>query len=290
MARTADLGYGAAHQRLRRRLQAIVDSGAAVCWRCRRPVLPGSRWHVGHDDVDRSQYASDEPIEHAACNIGARKRLHARRVRARELVADLVMAVATIKGSQVPTTSSAPDYASTLGAEIAELCALCGLVLDEAQRHIMDRGLGRLEDGQWAAPEVAIVVSRQNLKSVCLAARELAGLFLIGEKLIVHSAHEFATSLESFRLLVALIEEGDLSKEIKSVSRSHGDEGIELHGGQRIRFRTRTRGGGGASRAIALLYDEAQMLAEDALAASLPRSPRDRTRRRGTPALPLIRW
>jgi hypothetical protein len=54
-------------------------------------------------------------------------------------------------------------------------------------------------DGKWAAFEVGLNVARQNGKGSILEARELAGLFLLGERLIIHSAHEFATSLEAFR-------------------------------------------------------------------------------------------
>ena len=50
------------------------------------------------------------------------------------------------------------------------------------------------------------MVSRQNGKGAILEARELAGLFLLGERLIIHSAHQFDTSLEGFRRLLYLIE------------------------------------------------------------------------------------
>jgi hypothetical protein len=46
------------------------------------------------------------------------------------------------------------------------------------------------------------VVPRQNGKGTILEARELAGLFLLGERLLIHSAHEQDTSLEHFRRLL----------------------------------------------------------------------------------------
>jgi hypothetical protein len=122
---------------------------------------------------------------------------------------------------------------------------MAGLVLDPWQAFVLEHALGERADGRWAAFEVGVVVSRQNGKGAILEARELAGLFLLGERLVVHSAHQFDTSLEAFRRLLGLIEDTpDLDRRVKRVSRSHGEEGIELKGGQRIRFRTRTKGGG----------------------------------------------
>jgi len=55
------------------------------------------------------------------------------------------------------------------------------------------------------------------------------GLFLFGERLIIHSAHQFDTSKEAFNRILMLIENApDLDKEVARVSRSHGEEGVEL--------------------------------------------------------------
>ncbi|MGY4986484.1 hypothetical protein [Streptomyces nigrescens] len=64
---------------------------------------------------------------------------------------------------------------------------------------------GRMEP-RWAAFEVGLVVSRQNGKGSLLEARELAGLFLFGERLIIHSAHQFDTSKEAFERILMLVE------------------------------------------------------------------------------------
>lgn len=131
--------------------------------------------------------------------------------------------------------------------------------------------LGQREDGKWAAFEVGLVVSRQNGKGAILEARELAGLFLLRERLIIHSAHQFDTALEAFRRLLWLIEETpDLASQVKRVSRSHGEEGIELKTGERIRFRTRTKGGGRGFSADCLILDEAMVLPESGYGSLLP--------------------
>src|SRR5690606_27952937 len=114
-------------------------------------------------------------------------------------------------------------------------------------------------------------VPRQNGKGGVLEARELAGLFLLGERLIVHSAHEFATAEEALERMVALIEGcPDLSRRVKAVKRSHGQEGIYLTNGQRLRYRTRTKGGGRGFTADCVILDEAMVLPEAFIGALMP--------------------
>lgn len=43
-----------------------VAAGLVCCWRCRRPIPPGSDWHLGHDDGDRRVIRGPE---HPACNL-----------------------------------------------------------------------------------------------------------------------------------------------------------------------------------------------------------------------------
>jgi hypothetical protein len=62
---TTKRGYGNAHQRERARWAPIVAEGGASCARCGRPIMPGSRWDLGHHDRDRSIYAGPE---HRRCN------------------------------------------------------------------------------------------------------------------------------------------------------------------------------------------------------------------------------
>ena len=157
------------------------------------------------------------------------------------------------------------------GGEAVELAALAGLHLDGWQQHVLRNALGERADGSWAAFEVGVCVPRQNGKGAILEARELAGLFLLGERLIIHSAHQFDTSLEAFRRLLQLIEDTpDLDAEVAKVSNAHGEEGITLRSGSRIRFRTRTKGGGRGFSADCLILDEAMFLAESFHGALLP--------------------
>lgn len=154
---------------------------------------------------------------------------------------------------------------------------MAGLNLDVWEALVLSESLGLGPGGRWAAFEVGLMVSRQNGKGAILEARELAGLFLLDERFIIHSAHQFDTSLEAFRRLLGLIEDSpELDARVQRVSKSHGEEGIELKKNprtglrQRIRFRTRTKGGGRGFTADLLILDEAMDLPESTVGALLP--------------------
>jgi hypothetical protein len=151
------------------------------------------------------------------------------------------------------------------------LACHAGLKLDPWEELVLRQALGEREDGKWSAFEVGLVCPRQNGKGTVLEARELAALFLLEEQLTIHSAHNFSTAFEHFRRLLGLIEDTpDLERRVKRVSRSHGDEGIELKSGQRIRFRTRTRSGGRGLTSDLLVLDEAMEISEAMHGALLP--------------------
>lgn len=179
--------------------------------------------------------------------------------------------VTDVRGVQRPRIFTAPAFVSSAGQEAVELAAVAGLVLDEWQTFALHVGLGERADGRWSAFEVAINVARQNGKGAIIEARELAGLFLLGERLILHSAHEFKTSVEAFRRIVALITNCDsLRKRVKAVRRTTGEEAIELLTGQRLRFLARSGGSGRGFTGDANMLDEDMILGDDAMGALMP--------------------
>jgi phage terminase large subunit-like protein len=143
--------------------------------------------------------------------------------------------------------------------------------LDPWQRFVLDRALGEQRNGKWSAFEVGLVVPRQNGKGSILEARELAGLFLFDERLILHSAHEFKTAAEAFRRVLELVQNTpDLERRVQKVRTSHGDEGIELRNGARLRFVARSTGSGRGFSGDLIIMDEAYNLGAKAMAALLP--------------------
>lgn len=178
---------------------------------------------------------------------------------------------AVLLGAQRPRVSSAPPSVSSAGQEASELAASAGLILDDWQKHVLDVGLGERADGKWSAFEVGLIVGRQNGKGAILEARELAGLFLFGEQLILHSAHEFKTAQEAFRRVLALIQNTpDLEKLVSRVRTSHGEEGVELRSGARLRFVARSTGSGRGFSGDVVILDEAYNLPGQAMGALLP--------------------
>jgi hypothetical protein len=57
---TVGRGYDAAHRAERARWQPHVQAGLVACWRCGRPILPGTPWDLGHDDYDRTSISRQE--------------------------------------------------------------------------------------------------------------------------------------------------------------------------------------------------------------------------------------
>lgn len=94
-------------------------------------------------------------------------------------------------GDQRPRLCSLPDSDSvSAGQDAIALASMAGLRLDDWQKFVLVNSLAKAGD-KWAAFEVLCILSRQNGKGAILEARELAGLFLFNEKLIIHTAHEF---------------------------------------------------------------------------------------------------
>lgn len=157
--------------------------------------------------------------------------------------------------------------------ELADSYGICGgFPLDESQKFTLRAGLGERADGSWAASTVADFEPRQNGKNDTCAARELSGLILFGERLQIHTAHEFATANESFLRLVAVFENwDDLRQRVARIRYANGEQGIELLSGQRLKYRARTGGSGrGFAKADLVVYDEAQHLQAEHIAASGP--------------------
>lgn len=182
-------------------------------------------------------------------------------------------------GSRQPRVCSHPSYTRTFGPESVELAATAGLIADPYQADVMDVMLAVRPDNKWVCPECGIVMPRQNGKGSIFEIRALAGLYLLGEPLIMWSAHEYKTAMEGFRRVLGLIENtDDLRRRVHKVSRTNGDEGIELNGDggrlitgrQRLRFIARSKGSGRGFTGHCNLMDEVFAYTEDQQAALMP--------------------
>jgi hypothetical protein len=176
-----------------------------------------------------------------------------------------------VRGDPRPRLYSIPPRVSSAGKEAAELAKSAGLILDPWEAWVLDQALGERADGKWSAFEVGLIVSRQNGKGAIIEARELAGLFLFREELLIHTAHQFKTAREAFRRIRILIERTpDLDRKVAKVDEAHGEEGIELLDGRRLLFLARSGSSGRGFSGDLVIYDEAMPLNADDVAASLP--------------------
>jgi hypothetical protein len=177
-------------------------------------------------------------------------------------------------GAASPTILHLPADVHSLDAavEAIELGESYGLTLDPDQRATLVAALGERADGSWAAGEVGDFKGRQAGKNDTLKVRQLAGLVLFGERLIIHTAHEFPTANEDFLRFVAVLEAyDDLRKKVARIRYANGEQGVEFINGARLKYRARTASGGrGFTDADLVVYDEAQHLQPEQVASSLP--------------------
>lgn len=183
-------------------------------------------------------------------------------------------ALAPLVGHQFPRIENRPDpsrIAYSAGEDMVELAQAYGLNLDPWQAHVLTGASGETLDGTWVTPRVGLSVPRQNGKNAILEARELGGLLLLGEELMIHSAHEVKTALEAFIRIKGYFENyDDLRKKVRRIVNARGAEEIQLLTGQRLRFMARSKGAGRGFSADLIVMDEAQHLADTTFRAILP--------------------
>jgi hypothetical protein len=118
---------------------------------------------------------------------------------------------------------------------------------------------------------VALIVSRQNGKGSIIEAAELGWLFLLKERLVLHTAHEVKTSAEAFLRIKDLIENcPTLTKRCKKPRLVNGEQTIETLSGQRLRFMARSKGAGRGFTGHKIILDEAYALEDKHMAALFP--------------------
>lgn len=182
------------------------------------------------------------------------------------------MAVSEVAGWQEPRILVVPDGDEhPRWPEVLELVDALGYDLDPWQQEALRVSLLRRGD-VWAAFTVAVCCPRQNGKNSLLEVVEVVKSWLLGERLLIHTAHLADTSKEAFHRLDDLIDGNDqLRNDLKHVWRANGMETIEFNGNRRIRFRTRTRGGGrGYAGCTTAVFDEAMFIPEVSLGSVLP--------------------
>ncbi|MFF2094852.1 hypothetical protein [Streptomyces sp. NPDC058202] len=168
-----------------------------------------------------------------------------------------------------PRVELAPPSAYSLGPEACELARRAGLVADPWQADSLDLMMSVRPDGKWACFEFAEWVPRQNGKGAILEIRALAGFLLLGEQLIMWSAHEYKTAIRAFRRMRTLLKR--LGKQVGAnenllevdgirikISNTNGEEGFErLDTNAELKFIARSKSSGRGFTGNTNIIDEA---------------------------------
>jgi hypothetical protein len=168
-----------------------------------------------------------------------------------------------------PRVELGPEGAYTLGPEACELARRAGLTADPWQADSLDLLMSVRSDGKWACFEFAEWVPRQNGKGAILEIRALAGFLLLGEELIMWSAHEYKTAIRAFRRMRKLLRK--LGKQVGNnenllevdgirikICNTNGEEGFErLDTNAELKFIARSKSSGRGFTGHTNIIDEA---------------------------------
>lgn len=163
-------------------------------------------------------------------------------------------------GVQQPILEVHPPFFSSMGEDAVSFNReIVGLDLYPWQEHVLSTSLNRTREGKWAASTVGLVVPRQNGKGSVLEARELFGLFVLKEKKIVHTAHQFKTATEHLTRLSSLIKPNpELDNMVRTIKTGNSDPGIYMKDGDRqLRMLARSGGSGRGFSGDLIVLDEA---------------------------------
>jgi hypothetical protein len=136
-----------------------------------------------------------------------------------------------LPSSARPRVEIYPPYLSSLGAEALDFARQLGMTPDPWQEDGIEIMLSIGDDGLWNCATYAELAVRQNGKGVLGEIRVLAGLYLFKEQGILWSSNRYKASLKAFKRVLGWIEGSDeLMRRVKRVNKTHGEEGITLHG------------------------------------------------------------
>lgn len=188
-------------------------------------------------------------------------------------------------GRQTPTFSVILPYRKSIGAEAVSLYESTGRKARKWQALLVKHLMAMTTKGLWKHTKFGLAVPRQNGKNEVVLIRELKGLER-GEH-IIHTAHRTDTAHKAWERLLDRVEKAGLV--VVSSYKARGKEHIEVAGGGKIEFRTRTNTGGLGESFDLLVYDEAQELTTDqdaALKYTIAASENPQTIYLGTPPTP----
>lgn len=178
-----------------------------------------------------------------------------------------------------PAFFTRPDFTDSIGEEVADFAAACGFPPDPEQRMVLSAMFAgpagvsyRTRDRKWYSSQVAVICSRQNLKTACMEMGVLGALWLLDARLVLWTSHIFnPAAAETFFHFKQLIDENaHLSRRVKRIHDASGRESIELMNGARLKFLARSKATGRALSGDLVILDEAYALSTAEVGALLP--------------------
>jgi hypothetical protein len=142
------------------------------------------------------------------------------------------------------------------------------------QQLVIDAILGLDGEDQFSSADDGLNVARQNGKGVILQVIEGYCAFELDYPMVIHTAHEFATSQDHQTRLEQFVQDApglhSRVRERSGYRHANGQESINLKSGCRILFKSRTTGSGRGYSADLLVWDEAMVINDKVVGAQKP--------------------
>jgi len=177
-----------------------------------------------------------------------------------------------------PAKLVCPTWDYTLGAEVADFCALLGYEPMPEQELFLNAVFGfNNSDGLPAVSDATDLAGRQNLKTGEFVMTAFGWLFITQEERTLWSAHEFSTTRDAFLLMRGLLEKHSWANAlVRQYYASSNYTAIALTDGRVLEFTARTTSLGRGKAAPKAIWDEGLELraehlgAQDAVKSTFP--------------------
>lgn len=174
------------------------------------------------------------------------------------------------RGFSEPRIRSKPVDLPSRGQEMIDFCAEIGFELLPWQKFLAIEMHRVKPDGRWYHNEIGVLVARQQGKSTFLALRILWGMYELGEKLQVHTAHKLTTSSEIFWKIDEMIQSNPkLAMKFGKKYETKGSQEIKLIDGTRYLVRANNSASRGIAAPDVIHLDEVREYQDEEVWASL---------------------
>lgn len=176
--------------------------------------------------------------------------------------------------SEIARHVHVPTGAVTTGwPAVRDRCKSFGIGFDAWQDGIGKIALAKRADGQYAGSVGGVVLSipRQTGKTYLIGWMVFALCTIFGGMTVIWTAHRTRTSDETFEKMKTMSRRAKVCPHVKNVRSANGQQEIEFVNGSRILFGAREQGfGRGFDEIDVLIFDEAQILTENAMSDMVP--------------------